>query len=130
MTITSEFELLFRYLNGNQMNKVLLDSYIRGVDKMKLSLTETEKQMLRWCFKYPNMIGIVDCGLALNNPSSNLRKRFALMAAIIECQPSGVKLYLNTTALKMPLTRTFFLALIAALKILVAKFLFFIKRWS
>lgn len=130
MTSTEEFELLFRYLKGNHSDDNLYARYANGVTSLHLSLAPKEQQQLLWCIQHPVWIGVVDYGLALYTPSSNLRKRFALAAAIIECQPNGVELYLNQKRIKSPVFKTFIWGIKAAMTMVLAKMLFLQKRWS
>lgn len=130
MTSTEEFELLFRYLKGNHSDDNLYARYAKGVTTLQLSLAPKEQQQLRWCIQHPFWTGVVDYGLALNAPSSNLRKRFALAAAIIECQPTGTALFLNLNRIKYPVFKTLFWGIKAVITMIAAKLLFYFKRWS
>lgn len=130
MTSIEEFELLFRYLKGNLLDDNCHKSYKQGVLTLQLSLSPKEIKQLEWCLKHPFWVGIVDFGLALNAPTGNLRKRFALAAAIIECQPNGVNLYLNKKHLSYPLFKTITWGIKAVFQMFLAQSLFYLKRWK
>lgn len=50
-------------------------------------LTPRDRKLLRFVLKHSWSLGLIDAGLALTDPTSEVRRRLYVMFGILECQP-------------------------------------------
>jgi hypothetical protein len=127
---TSEFDALFFYLTGQPPLSDQINQYQHGIDRLKLSLNTKEEEMLAWAISKPFRIRILDVGLNFNMKKSNLKERFALAAAIVECDTRFFDRFLNTTIVTSRSSKVILLGLQSVSIFLIAYIIFKIKRWN
>jgi hypothetical protein len=95
MTRQTEEALVFgRYLLQRQPDNCSLALYEQAVAKLSLVLTPEDEQLLQFMLRRPWSIGLIDAGLALLNPHSQVRRKIFVMLAILETQPQYAHLFL------------------------------------
>jgi hypothetical protein len=124
-----EFDLLVFYLTKSAASSSEKESYARGLETMNLQLDQHDQLILAWCIKHPKWMRYVDCGLSLKKEKKNLKKRFLLAAAIVECQPRNAHSFLNDKRTSNAYLKMLFWAVKACWIMSVSKLLFALKRW-
>lgn len=126
----SEAKILFSYLFNGCIPINWIELYDKGIIDLGLVLNEKELKVLNWTLRHPKLIRIVDIGLTVYMKDSNLRKRFLLASAILECnQISFVKFY-NTKTDGFAFFKLIGLGFVTSFYLLSSVLLFKFKAWS
>ncbi len=76
-----------RYLIKKLPNKDVCDLFVHLLPVENKQLTSSDRKLLRLVTIHPRGLALVDAGLAIINPMSEVRHRLYIMLAILECQP-------------------------------------------
>lgn len=62
-------------------------SYVQAINSKLFKIDRRQQKFLDFVQKHPRSIGLVDAGLALYKPHSEVRRRLYLMLSILEASP-------------------------------------------
>lgn len=126
-----EFSRLFAYLANKPPTLLQIQSYVEGIKKLQLHITEKkEKEIVAYLRNNPSMIAVIDTGISLYYKNSILHKRILLVAALAECDKRNSCLFLNKKQLLFPLFHLFFIGIQAVFLAIFAFILFQYKQWK
>jgi hypothetical protein len=83
-----EADRLARYLAGAAASDSVARDYWRAVDRLGAGPDGNGQRIWQRMMSSPLLLRMVDSGLALTAPASDLRKRIFIMVAILETEPS------------------------------------------
>jgi len=89
-----EAEIFCHYLTGMAANQAVQAQYSRALASQDHRLSARDQKLLRLCVRTPWLVGFIDGGLAIDEPSSELRRRLYVMFAILESQPQYAACFL------------------------------------
>ena len=82
-----EATIFTKYLIGKQADRKTKDLYNRAISISSTPLDKNDTAILNFLTKHPNTLGLLDAGLAVINPHSEVRRRLYLIFAILESTP-------------------------------------------
>ena len=127
---SGEPALLLHYLCPTSVTVASIEKYQKAIHALGLYLTQQDQTILNFTLRYPKFISIIDGGLSLFKPQSNLKKRFIVAASIVESSPQSFDMFLNSNAVSFPKWQLVQLG-IRAIFIFIAAFLVFkLKGWK
>ena len=89
-----EAALFASYLGVPRLNPELAHRYARALRTRNVPVTSRDRRILRFVAARPALLPFVDGGLALRYPTSELRRRLFVMAAILEATPDHAERFL------------------------------------
>ena len=128
--LNQELDLIFKYLIGQSPSENQIKEYLKGIKELDLELNQTELNILEYGFKYHKLTGILDTGLSLYRKEGNLKKRFLLATAIIECDPKHTNLFLNEKKTQFLYFKIIVLGTYTIFSIISSYILFGFKKWK
>lgn len=126
----SEAKILFTYLFGGSIPINWIELYERGIQDLDLALNEKESKVLNWTLQHPKLIRVVDIGLNFYMKDSNLRKRFLLASAILECDKISFTKFYNTETKSFAFFKLMGLGFATSFYLLSSMVLFKLKGWK
>lgn len=96
--IGREAQILTRYLIKEKPREKEVSLYATALSSHDASLTtKRDEHLWQLMMRNPSLIGIVDAGLALTDPHSNIRRRIFLMLSILEASPGYAATFMRDT---------------------------------
>ena len=72
----------------------LIERYVGAIRARSDVVSPSDRRLLRRVAAHPFLLGFVDGGLALRRPTSEVRRRLFVMAAVLETNPRDADRYL------------------------------------
>jgi hypothetical protein len=91
-TLQNQAQIFGRYLVGTQPDKRAVDLYVKAMTGTNAK--GADATLLQYLQKHPRSVGLIDGGLALVSPQSEVRRRLYIMFAILEASPAYVDKFL------------------------------------
>jgi hypothetical protein len=82
------------YLVGIEPPEESVHLYLQAMSALDLSVTDTDRRLLRFTSRHQWSIGFVDAALALVRSNSVIRKKLLVLSAILEATPQFADLFL------------------------------------
>jgi hypothetical protein len=83
----AEAEVFGRYLLKQSPDAQTKERYAVAMARSVQPITSQDSKLLQFCVAHPGAIGAVDGGLALTQPTSEIRRRLYIMFAVLESSP-------------------------------------------
>jgi hypothetical protein len=125
-----EAKLFAQYLGAKVDDDALLIKYSDAIEKLKLSLSEKEENVLRYLLQMPFLISFADGAWAFLNPKNGIRKRILVMSALLETEPQYVQYFLNQQDVSFPIFKLIFRGSVAVLKGMIGVLLMLLLGWK
>ena len=125
-----EAKLFAQYLGAKANDDALLIKYTDAIEKLKLSLSEKEENVLRYLLKMPFLLSFADGAWAFLNPKNGIRKRILVMSALIETEPQYVQFFLNEKDVSFSVFKLLFRGSVAVLRGIIGVFLILVLGWK
>lgn len=125
-----EAKLFAQYLGAKVDDETLLIKYADAIEKLKLSLSEKEENILRYLLQMPFLLPFADGAWAFLNPKNGIRKRILVMSALIETEPQYVQYFLNQQDVSFPIFRFIFRGSVAVLRGIIGVLLMLLLGWK
>lgn len=126
----SEAKLFAQYLGAKVDDDALLIKYSDTIEKVKLSLSEKEENILQYLLKMPFILPFADGAWAFLNPKNGIRKRILVMSALIETEPHNVQFFLNEKDVPFSVFKLIFRGSVAVLRGIIGVFLILVLGWK
>ena len=94
LTSHAEADVICRYLIGRRAAPPEALRYVSAVATLGIDVG-SERLWSVGC-SHPFLLGLVDAGLAIMHPTSSMRRKIHLMAAILEATPHNVDWFLKS----------------------------------
>lgn len=92
--VESEARLFARYLVRRDAGPEVIKLYGRAVGPRR-DLNPRDRKLLDFMLRHPHSIGLIDAGLILGDPYSEVRRRLYIMFAILEASPDYADCFLT-----------------------------------
>lgn len=90
-----EASIVTRYLIKRNPTVPVTNLYIRAMQASDLPVSEKDKRLLNLMRRYPFLLRFFDAGLALTEPTSEVRRRLFVMFSILESTPEYADHFLS-----------------------------------
>ena len=94
--LEAEAKIFADYLVGQTPPTSAIKLYVRAL-KSASAITPYDQKWLNQAVRHPALLGLIDGGLALNHPESEVRRRLYLMFSILEARPEYADKFLPQT---------------------------------
>jgi hypothetical protein len=124
-----EAKLFAQYLGAKVDDETFLKKYTDAIEKLKLSLSKKEENILRHILKMPFLLPLADGAWGFLNPKNGIRKRILIMSALIETEPQYVQFFLNEKNISFSVYKLLFRGSVAVLRGIIGVFLILALGW-
>ena len=90
-----EAKIIGRYHLAQPPDQGSIELYVRAINTLNESYSIRDEKILRFALKHPRLLGVLDAGLAFEQPGSELRRRIYIMFTVLETQPQYAHLFLS-----------------------------------
>lgn len=114
-TSLAEVHIGGRYILHQQPNEQCLALYKQAMEKLEIQLDEEDEKIFHFMLQHPWLMGMIDAGLAITEPHSQVRRKIFVLLAIFETQPQYADLFLPQKRGRLYVLRIFFVLCRAAI---------------
>lgn len=85
------------YIVKQPVSGELVALYCKAIESSNIKVPQSDEKLLRFTRRRPWSIGLIDAGLVLYRPDSEVRRRLFIMFSILETSPAHYKKFLLET---------------------------------